>query len=119
MLRKHRWLITGLFLLTVLSVGIWTSMQIPIYQASATILIEPEAPKVLNIQDVTPIGAMSPYDPAFYPTQYEIIRSSAVVERAVEALNLKDRVAGGGHGSDPGRGLTGSLAVDPMRNTRL
>ena len=44
-LRKHRWLITGLFLLTVLSVGIWTFTQVPIYQASATILIEPEAPK--------------------------------------------------------------------------
>jgi uncharacterized protein involved in exopolysaccharide biosynthesis len=118
-LRKHRWLITGLFLLTVLSVGIWTFTQVPIYQASATILIEPEPPKVLNIQDVTPIGAMSPYDPAFYPTQYEIIRSSAVVERAAEALNQKERVAAGGHGSDQSRGLTGSLAVDPVRNTRL
>lgn len=118
-LRKHRWLITGLFLLTVLSVGIWTFTQVPIYQASATILIEPEAPKVLNIQDVTPIGAMSPYDPAFYPTQYEIIRSSAVVERAAEAINQKERVAAGGRGSDQNRGLTGSLAVDPVRNTRL
>jgi uncharacterized protein involved in exopolysaccharide biosynthesis len=118
-LRKHRWLITGLFLLTVLSVGIWTFTQVPIYQASATILIEPEPPKVLNIQDVTPVGAMSPFDPAFYPTQYEIIRSSAVVERAAEALNLKERAATGGHRSDQSRGLTGSLAVDPVRNTRL
>ena len=118
-LRKHRWLITGLFLLTVLSVGIWTFTQVPIYQASATILIEPEAPKVLNIQDVTPIGAMSPYDPAFYPTQYEIIRSTAVVERAAEALNLKERVAGGGQGSATSPGITGLLVVDPVRNTRL
>jgi uncharacterized protein involved in exopolysaccharide biosynthesis len=118
-LRKHRWLITGLFLLTVLSVGIWTFTQVPIYQASATILIEPEAPKVLNIQDVTPIGAMSPYDPAFYPTQYEIIRSTAVVERAAEALNLKERVAGGGQGAATSPGITGLLVVDPVRNTRL
>lgn len=118
-LRKHRWLITGLFLLTVFSVGIWTFTQVPIYQASATILIEPEPPKVLNIQDVTPVGAMSPYDPAFYPTQYEIIRSSAVVARAAEALDLKERVATGGRGSEQSRGLTGSLAVDPVRNTRL
>ena len=117
-LRKHRWLITGLFLLTVLTVGIWTFIQIPIYQAVATILIEPEPPKVLNIQDVTPVGAMSPWDPAFYPTQYEIIRSRPVVERAVEALNLRARAAGGG-GDDPSRGLSGALAVDPVRNTRL
>ena len=111
-LRKHRWLITGIFLLTVLTVAIWTFTQVPIYQAVATILIEPEPPKVLNIQDVTPVGAMSPYDPAFYPTQYEIIKSRAVVERAAAALNQKQ-------GGTPPRGLSGSLAVDPMRNTRL
>jgi succinoglycan biosynthesis transport protein ExoP len=118
-LRKHRWLITGIFLLTVLTVGIWTFLQVPIYQAVATILIEPEPPKVLNIQDVTPVGAMSPYDPAFYPTQYEIIKSRAVVERAVDALNLKRRAADSGAVVDTGRVLSGSLAVDPVRNTRL
>ena len=90
-LRKHRWLITCIFLLTVLTVAIWTFVQVPIYQAVTTILIEPEPPKVLNIQDVTPVGAMSPWDPAFYPTQYEIIKSRPVVERALEALNLKQR----------------------------
>jgi uncharacterized protein involved in exopolysaccharide biosynthesis len=111
-LRKHRWLMAGIFLLTVLTVAIWSFLQIPIYQAIATILIEPEPPKVLNIQDVTPVGAMSPYDPAFYPTQYEIIKSRAVVQRALEILNPKER---GGASS----GLSGSLAVDPVRNTRL
>ena len=118
-LRKHRWLMTGIFLLTVLTVGIWTFTQVPIYQAAATILIEPEPPRVLNIQDVTPVGAMSPWDPAFYPTQYEIIKSRAVVVRAVDALNLKKRAADGGAGADPSRALSGSLAVDPVRNTRL
>ncbi len=118
-LRKHRWLITGIFLLTVFTVGIWTFVQVPIYQAVATILIEPEPPRVLNIQDVTPVGAMSAWDPAFYPTQYEIIKSRPVVERAVDALNLKKRAADGGAGADPSRALSGSLAVDPVRNTRL
>jgi uncharacterized protein involved in exopolysaccharide biosynthesis len=118
-LRKHRWLMTGLFLLTVLTVAIWTFLQVPIYQAVATILIEPEPPKILNIQDVTPVGAMSPWDPAFYPTQYEIIKSRAVIQRAVEALNLKQSAAGTAAVGDPPRTLSGSLAVDPMRNTRL
>jgi hypothetical protein len=118
-LRKHRWLITGIFLLTVLTVGIWTFVQVPIYQAVTTILIEPEPPKVLNIQDVTPVGAMSPWDPAFYPTQYEIIKSRAVVERALTALNATKRAADGGAAADPRRAVPGSLAVDPMRNKRL
>jgi len=41
-LRKHRWLITGVFLVAVVTVGVWTFRQVPIYQAAATILIEPE-----------------------------------------------------------------------------
>jgi len=118
-LRKHRWLMTGIFLLTVLTVAIWTFLQTPIYQAVATILIEPEPPKVLNIQDVTPVGSMSPWDPAFYPTQYEIIKSRAVVVRAVAALNLKTAGAGTGALADPSGALSGSLSVEPMRNTRL
>jgi uncharacterized protein involved in exopolysaccharide biosynthesis len=116
-LRKHRWLMTGIFLLTVLTVAIWTFLQIPIYQAVATILIEPEPPKVLNIQDVTPLGVGSSWDPAFYPTQYEIIKSRAVVVRAVAALNLK--AAGTGALADPSGALSGGLSVEPMRNTRL
>ena len=71
---------TGLFLLTVLTAGIWTFLQVPIYEAVATILIEPEPPKVLNIQDVVPMGGAS--DRNFYPTQYEIIKSRPVIERA-------------------------------------
>lgn len=118
-LRKHRWLMTGIFLLTVLTAAIGTFRQTPIYQAAATILIEPEPPRVLSIQDVTPIGAGSSWDPAFYPTQYEIIKSRAVVARAVEALNLKMAGAGAGVLAEPSRALSGSLAVEPMRNTRL
>jgi len=118
-LRKHWGLITGIFLLTVLTVAIGTFLQVPIYEAVATILIEPEPPKVLNIQDVTPVGAMSSWDPAFYPTQYELIKSQAVVTRALEALKGKPGGTGNGTPTDAPRGLSGSLAVEPMRNTRL
>ena len=112
-LRKHRWLITGIFLVTVITVGVWTFRQIPIYQAAATILIDPEAPKILNIQEVSPVGASTPWDPAYYPTQYEIIKGSAVRDKAIRAL--KQRAPG--LASDPALGF--SLVVEPRRNTRL
>jgi uncharacterized protein involved in exopolysaccharide biosynthesis len=118
-LRKHRWLMTGIFLLAVLTVAVWTFTQVPIYQAVATVMIEPEPPRVLNIQDVTPVGALSPWDPAFYPTQYEIIRSRPVVERAVELLNQTRRTGPDGASRDPSRTLSGALEVEPRRNTRL
>jgi uncharacterized protein involved in exopolysaccharide biosynthesis len=113
-LRKHRWLITGIFLVAVITAGVWTFQQTPIYQAAATVLIDPEPPKVLNIQDVTPIGTTS-WDPNYYPTQYEIIKGRAVVGKALEALNLKPRVAALSSEQE----LRSWLSVEPRRNTRL
>ena len=109
-LSKHRWLITGIFLLTVITVAIWNFLQVPIYQAAATLLIDPEPPKVLNIQEVTPMGSAGG-DPDYYATQYEIVKSRPVLEKAAESLNLKQRA--------PGLGLVGSVIVEPKRNTRL
>src|SRR5204862_1850292 len=101
-LRKHRWLIAGLFLATVFTVAIWSFLQTPVYQATATVLIEPEPPKVLNIQDVTPIGAPTQ---DYYRTQYEIITSRPIVEKTIEALNLKQRVPELAPAPDPIRAL--------------
>src|SRR4029450_10729962 len=100
-LRKHLWMITGIFLVVVITIGVWTFRQIPIYQAMATILIDPEAPKILNIQEVSPMGASAPWDPAFYPTQYEIIKSRAVLNKTIEALKLKQRVPALAAGAAP------------------
>src|SRR6185503_17512617 len=113
LLRKHRWLMTGIFLLTVLTAAIWTFLQVPIYEAVATILIDPEPPKVLNIQDVVPIGG-GLWDRNFYPTQYEIIKSRPVLERAAVALKAGKLPAGGAAGD-----LSGAITVEPKRNTRL
>jgi uncharacterized protein involved in exopolysaccharide biosynthesis len=120
LLRKHRWLMTGIFLLTVLTAAIWTFVQVPIYEAVATILIDPEPPKVLNIQDVVPMGGAS--DRNFYPTQYEIMKSRPVLERAAAALNARKGLASPSTGevtdglaSDLSRAIT----IEPRRNTRL
>ena len=118
LLRKHRWLMTGIFLLTVLTAAIWTFVQVPIYEAVATILIEPEPPKVLNIQDVVPMGGAS--DRNFYPTQYEIMKSRPVLERAAVALSAKKRAgSAGGSSDDATTRLSGSVVIEPRRNTRL
>src|SRR5262245_7477111 len=109
-LSKHRWLITGIFLLVVITVAIWTFVQVPIYQATATLLIDPEAPKVLNIQEVTPMGT-SGWDPDYYATQYEIIKSRPVLDKAAENLSLKQRA--------PDVVLRGHVLIEPKRNTRL
>src|SRR5262249_19020445 len=114
-LRKHQWLITGIFLVAAVTVGVWTFRQIPIYQAAATILIDPEAPKIVNIQEVAPMGASGPWDPAFYPPQHGIIKSRPVLNQAIQALKLKERAPE--LASDDV--LRSSLIIEPRRNTRL
>lgn len=117
-LKKHRWLITGIFLVTVIAVAIWTSMQTPIYSATATVLIDPEPPKVLNIQEVAPMGTTG-WDPNYYPTQYEIIKSKPVITRAIESPALKGKLPDVTAAREPHKAVLGALAVEPKRNTRL
>jgi succinoglycan biosynthesis transport protein ExoP len=107
LLRKHQWLVTGVLLVTVITTLIWTSLQVPIFQASATVLIEPEAPKILNIPEVTQMGGP---DRDYYLTQYEIIKSRPVLERTMETL--RPRLP------DIGRFL-GAVRIEPKANTRL
>jgi uncharacterized protein involved in exopolysaccharide biosynthesis len=116
MLRKHRYLVGGLFLVTVLSVAVWSFVQTPVYQASATVLIEPEPPRVLNIQEVTQIGAPTQ---EYYRTQYELMTSRPIVEKVIEILNLKKRIPELERAPDPIRWMQASTTVEPRRNTRL
>jgi uncharacterized protein involved in exopolysaccharide biosynthesis len=115
-LRKHRWLATGLFLVVVLTVAVWTFLQTPVFQATAVVLIEPEPPKVLNIQDVSPIGSPTQ---DYYRTQYELITSRPIVAKVIETLNLRQRVPELGAAADPVRAFLGHVTVEPKRNTRL
>ena len=115
-LRKHRYLVVGLFLLSVFSVAVWSFVQTPIYQASATVLIEPEPPRVLNIQEVTPIGSPTQ---EYYRTQYELMTSRPIVEKVIDNLNLKTRIPELERMADPVRSLQASISVEPRRNTRL
>lgn len=115
-LRKHLWLITGIFLVTVITVSIWTFLQTPIFQAAATVMIEPDLPKVLpSIQEVDTISSGGDY----YTTQYELIKSRTVVNGVIETQNLKQRIPAVGASRDPYLALLGSLTVEPKRATRL
>jgi succinoglycan biosynthesis transport protein ExoP len=119
LLFKHRWLIAAVFIVTAVTGTIYTFLQTPIYQASATVLIEPELPKVLNIQEVTSpgLGTLE-----YYRTQYALMMSRPVLHNAVEALKRSNRnaaLAALGEGTDPHVKQAGSLSIEPIRNTQL
>ena len=119
LLLRQRWLITAVFVVTAVTGTVWTFLQTPIYQAAATVLIEPELPKVLNMQDVTSIGSGAM---EYYRTQYALMMSRPVLQNAVDALKRANRaaaLAALGAGPDPHVKPTGSLSVEPIRNTQL
>src|SRR5438132_14263546 len=112
--RKHLWLILGLFATVTLTVTVWTFNQTPVYEAAAMVLIEPETPKVINIQDDNTIAPGQDY----YQTQYQVMRSRAVAARVIDALKLKQRWPWMADARDAPGALLGSLTIEPRRNTR-
>ena len=113
---RSRWrLVLVVFAVTVASAMVFTSRQTPVYQAAATVLIEPEPPRVVNIPEVTnDTGASQEY----YATQYKVLESRPVIEPVIQRLNLKQRMPHLG-GTDPYAAFVRDLTISPVKNTRL
>ena len=114
---RDRWLVIGsVFVLTLVSAIIFTSRQTPVFEAAATVLIEPEAPKVVNIPEVTrETGGSQDY----YATQYKVLQSRPVVDAVIQRLNLKERLPQLAGAEDPYGAMVGDLTIEPIKNTRL
>lgn len=115
--RKRRWTIISVFVIVVASGTIKTYLQTPIYRASARVMIEPEAPKILNIQDLNPTGGY--YYFRYYLTQQELIKSRPVMEKAIENLNLTKRLPELAGTKDPAAYLSSLVTVLPIKETNL
>jgi succinoglycan biosynthesis transport protein ExoP len=117
LLRKRRWTIISVFLIVVATGLIRTFLQTPIYRATARVVIEPEAPKVLNIQEVNPTGGN--YYFQYQLTQQELIKSRPVIEKAIENLDLTKRLPELAGVKDPVAVILSSVIVSPLKETSL
>src|SRR5262245_63604798 len=90
-LKAHWRQVFAVFVLTIASGVLFASWQTSVFQATATVLIEPEPPRVMNIQDVAADNARSNAQ-EYYLTQYRLLQSRAVVEPVIRELNLKQRM---------------------------
>ena len=52
--RRHMGLFFGVFMLVVAGVALWTVTRTPIYVASSSLLVRPQADAVVDVQSVTP-----------------------------------------------------------------
>ena len=63
--------------------------EIPVYQARAQVLIEPDSPKVARLDQVFQSGN-SYYDDDFLQTQFRILQSRSLAKRTLDAMKLWD-----------------------------
>ncbi|MGH8586420.1 MAG: GumC family protein [Gammaproteobacteria bacterium] len=140
---KRKWTVLVFFCITVALTATATFLTTSIYRATTMLQIDREAPKVVKYEAVTP-AETDTFDPQFYQTQYDLLKSRSLTERVVEQLNLAQHPAfqGDGQGrsvlglwaavgaqeaaTDPRevrRGLAtrllDSLTVEPIRNSKL
>jgi succinoglycan biosynthesis transport protein ExoP len=120
-IRTRKAVVIAVFLLVVLVASTVTFLQPRLYSAAARIKVEQEHPNVAVFTQNT----VSPYDPYFLQTQYEIIQSQKILNPTIERLNLM-KIWADRHQpvSPPSMDIASSrlkrqVSVRPSRNTTL
>jgi succinoglycan biosynthesis transport protein ExoP len=86
-LRKYVWLLAALVVMSVAGGVVYTVRQTPIYQATASVQVEPKLPDVLGTGTGDPfnvIGATAEY----YKQQKQVLSSFTLTQRTVEQNDL-------------------------------
>ncbi len=86
-LRKRRRVIL-IFLLGVISLSIiYTLFEKVLYRATATMLIEPENPNVVDFKEVMALDASNT---DYYQTQYQMLKSYTLIQRVIQTEKLAE-----------------------------
>ncbi len=87
---RHKWGILGLAFVITLATGLVVYSMEPVYQASASIVLESEEANVVNVEQVYTLGTGN-YE--YSQTQFEILKSRSLAERVVRKLKLDEHPA--------------------------
>ena len=134
-LNRHKTLLLGFTLGTLLFSLIVTLFIDPVYRASSTLQIERNAKQIVNIDMLNPLESRSDKD--FYETQRQLIQSRALARRVINQLGLERNIESTSFtskvksflsiGSDPNQHNATSiestflenLSVTPVSNSQL
>ena len=86
---KRKWTILAIFTISAIFSVVLTYLAPPVYRASTTIQIERFTPQVMNFKEVTPAETSDYYSDDFYYTNYELLKSRTLAERAAEDIGLR------------------------------
>ncbi len=85
-MRRRKWFIIAPLLIVLPLVIIGLLLQKPIYEATATLLIDSGSSKIVNIEDVLQTDRSREY----YETQFKLITSPVLAERVVAILEAQN-----------------------------
>ena len=116
---EHKWVALATFLIVMGLTITWTYHQTPLYRATATVQVDADTMKVLNIQDVLSTDTR---DEQYINTQVKILQSRTLCNQVVQNLRL-DRnpafLAYAGAQGDLAGALQQCLSVQPERGTSI
>lgn len=87
---RQKKLVLGLVGASLLLTLLLTFLSSPVYRATATLQVEREATKVVNVDFLNNGDIRDTRD--FYATQFELIRSYSVIEKVIDKLQLNEEV---------------------------
>ena len=121
-LRKRAWLVRTFTGMTAAVVVLGTWFQRPVYEATATVLIDMETPSVLAVsssRDDATISQMNYFAYAdYYRTQLEVMASRELAEQVFENLKL-GKQPWYRRAKMPVMQLMSQIRIEPVKQTRL
>lgn len=116
-IQKRMWIVIMFFIVVVSVVTIKTFKTIPVYQATARVVLERHQLNVGFQQVVSPENQITPID--FYTNQCEIIKSRYVAKGVIDSLGLKNRPVSNPPNKETNPVLARSDLQDPRTETRF
>ena len=108
-IRKHQSLVLALLVLMLTVTGLVVFTMTPVYTAESTLLIERQAPQVLDMKGLTNEAQEGADQTDYYKTQYEILRSRSLAAQVIRSMGLAQNALFTGDSQRSGL-LTGTIA---------
>ncbi|MCZ7585325.1 MAG: GumC family protein [Deltaproteobacteria bacterium] len=116
---KRRWTIATFFVIVVTLITLATFMRVPIFRATATLQILPEAPTYVDFKGVVALGSSNYWAlKEYYETQFRIIKSRPVAAAVLDELELRG-VDPYKDAKDPEAVLIDQIQVEPVKSSQL
>jgi capsular exopolysaccharide synthesis family protein len=84
-LRKYIWLLAALVVMSVAGAVVFTTRQTPIYEATASVQVEPKLPDLLGTGDMFNVASASV---EYYKQQKQVLSSFTLIQKTVEQNDL-------------------------------